>query len=52
VLLPGRNDEVFGLGLLQHQPLRPHIVTGVPPVTTRIEISEVQALLKSDMDSG
>ena len=45
VLLPGGDDEVLGLVLLQHQPLHLDIVLGVAPVAQRVEVAEVEAVL-------
>ena len=47
VLLAGGDDEILGLLLLQHQPLRSHVVAGVTPVAPRIEIAEIQSLLQT-----
>src|SRR5690606_4834672 len=37
-LLAGRDHVVVGLGLLQHQPLREHVVARVSPIAARVEI--------------
>src|SRR5262249_26249088 len=44
------DDEVVGLRLLKHHPDRLHIVAGIAPVALRVEISEIQFVLKSKFD--
>ena len=39
------NHVVIRFRLLQNQPLRANVVPGMPPVATRIQITEVQAVL-------
>src|SRR5947207_8265393 len=48
--LPGCNDVVAGLVLLQHQPHRLHVVAGIPPVATGIEIAQDELLLEAQRD--
>src|SRR5262249_28876989 len=40
MLLAGGDHEILGFFLLQHQPLRFHILTGMTPVPPRVEIPE------------
>ena len=50
VRLPGGDDVVVGLVLLQHQPHRPHVVAGVAPVPFGVERSHHQLVLQSELD--
>ena len=40
-----------GSRLLQHQPLRAHVVPGVAPVAQRVQVAEVQALFEALVDA-
>ena len=51
VLLAGGDDVVLRLSLLQPQPLHLHVVAGVTPVTFGIEVAEVEAILKCQLDA-
>src|SRR5262249_23241381 len=51
VLNAGGNQKIFGLSLLQHQPLHFDVVPRMPPVPQRIQITEVQAVLQSQLDT-
>src|ERR1700733_6431087 len=42
MLLTAGDYVVDGLRLLQHQPLRAYVVAGVAPITSGVEVSEVQ----------
>ena len=42
--LAGRDDEVVGLGLLEHQPHRLDVLRRVAPVSLGVEIAEVQMI--------
>ena len=46
------NDKVIRLVLLKNQPHALHIVAGIAPVATGIEIAEIQFVLKSGRDAG
>ena len=48
----GSDNEIFGLFLLQHQPLHPHIIFGVPPVAQCIHIAQIQAVFQALRDIG
>ena len=50
VRLAGGDDVVVGLVLLQHQPHRPHVVAGVPPVTLRVQRPHHQLVLQPELD--
>src|SRR5258707_1149733 len=52
MLLSGRDDKILRRVLLQHQPLSTDIVTRMAPVPLRIQIAQIQCLLKSDMNAG
>ena len=52
MLLPGGDDEVFRLSLLQHEPLRAHIVACMTPVAQRIEIAQEHGLVQPGVDPG
>ena len=45
ILLACRDDVIFGLRLLQHEPLRADVVARVAPVAARVEIAQVQAIV-------
>ena len=47
VLLAGGDHEVFGLVLLQHQPLHLDIVARVAPVALCVEVAEIEAVLQA-----
>ena len=49
--LPVAMTKSSGVLLLQHQPLRAHVVPRVAPVAARVEIAEVQRVLQADMDA-
>ena len=51
-LATGSNDEVVGFFLLQHQPLHFDVVAGMTPVTQRVQIAEIQAVLQPERDAG
>ena len=51
VLLAGRDHEVLGLRLLQHEPLRAHEVTRMTPIAQRIKIAQEQTLFESLADA-
>ena len=48
----GGDNEIFGLFLLQHQPLHPHIIFGVPPVAQCVHIAQIQAVFQTLRDIG
>src|SRR5919108_1964390 len=50
--LAGRDHEVFGLLLLEHQPHRLDVVLGVAPVTFGVEIAEQELVLEAELDGG
>src|SRR5215467_4906750 len=50
--LPGRDDVVVGLLLLQHDPHGLDIVARMAPVTLRIEIAQIKPLLIALVDGG
>src|SRR4029079_18742213 len=50
ILLPGGDDEVARLFLLQHQPLHADIVPRMTPIAQGIEVAEVEAVLESLAD--
>ncbi len=52
ILHAGGNHEIFRLVLLQHHPLHPDVIFGMPPVTQRIHIAQVQARLQPLRDVG
>ena len=52
VLLACGDHIIFRLLLLQHQPLHLNIVSRMAPVPFRIEISEIQRVLQSDLDAA
>src|SRR6185437_1624299 len=43
------NYEIFGLILLQHQPLHLHIIAGVTPVAPGTQISKIKAILQAEL---
>src|SRR5256885_6095036 len=47
MLLARGHDVVLRLRLLQHQPLRTHIVARVSPIPFRIQIAQVQSILQA-----
>src|SRR5216684_3608385 len=50
VLLPGGDDEVFRLVLLQHEPHGLDVILCIAPVASRIQIAEVEAILLTVFD--
>src|SRR5205823_3256600 len=46
MLLPGRNNKVFRLFLLEHEPLHFDIVASVAPITLGVEISQIYRALQ------
>jgi hypothetical protein len=52
VLHAGGDDEVFGLALLQHQPLHLDVIAGMAPVALGVQVAEVQAILQAELDAG
>src|SRR5438552_17743183 len=50
--LAGRDNVIVRLFLLEHQPDRFHIIGGVAPIAFRIQITEEELFLKSQLDSG
>lgn len=52
VLHAGGNDEIFGLVLLQHQPLHFDVVTRMAPVAQRTHVAEIEAVLQAERDAG
>ncbi len=50
VTLAGGDHVVVRLVLLQHQPHGPDVVTGVAPVTARIEVAEHELVLEPEGD--
>ncbi len=48
--LAGGHDVVVGLVLLQHQPHRPHVIPGVPPVPFGVERAHHQLVLQPEAD--
>src|SRR5665213_56978 len=51
VLFAGGNHKVLGFGLLQHEPLRTHVVTRMAPITHRVEITQKNALIQPLMEA-
>ena len=51
MLFAGRDDVIVGLLLLQHQPLRAHVVARMAPVAQRVEIAQVQAVVEAGFDA-
>jgi hypothetical protein len=52
VRLPGGDDVVVGLLLLEHQPHRLDVVTGEAPVALGVEVAEHDVLLRAEVDAG
>ena len=52
VLHAGGNHKVFGLVLLQHEPLHAHVVFGVAPVAQGVDVAHVQAVFQALADVG
>src|ERR1700722_14865261 len=52
MLLAGRDDKILRRGMLQHQPLGTDIVARMAPIPPRIQVTQVQCLLKTDMNAG
>ena len=52
ILLASGNDVVFGLRLLEHEPLRVNVVPRVAPIAQRIEVAEVKTLVETGLDAG
>jgi hypothetical protein len=52
VLHAGGDHEVFGVVLLQHQPLHFDVVAGMAPVAQRAHVAQVQAVLQAERDAG
>ena len=52
VLNAGRDNEVFGLVVLQNEPHAFHIILGVAPVAEAVEVAEVQAILLALSNAG
>src|SRR6266478_336503 len=52
MLLARGNDEIFGLRLLQDEPLRAHIVARMPPIPKRVEVAQIQALVEPLVNAG
>ena len=52
VLHAGGDDEVFGLVLLQHEPLHFDVVPGVTPVALGIHVAQIEAVLQAELDAG
>ena len=52
MLFASRYDVVFRRALLQHQPLRFDIVPRVPPISHRVEVTKVHAVLEPFADSS
>ena len=52
VLNAGRDNEVFGLVVLQNEPHAFHVVLGVAPVAEAVEVAEVQAILLALGNAG
>ena len=50
--LAGGHDVVAGFGLLQHQPHRLHVVTGVTPVTLGVQVAQHDLVLQAEFDAG
>ena len=50
-MLPGRDNKILGLLLLQHQPLHLNIIFGVAPVAQGVQIAEKQAILQAELDA-
>lgn len=48
----GRDNEVFGLVVLQNEPHAFHVVLGVAPVAEAVEVAEEQAVLLALGDTG
>jgi len=49
---PVAMDEVFGVVLLQHQPLHFDVVPGVAPVALGVHVAEEEAVLQAELDPG
>lgn len=50
MLHPGGDDEVFRYLLLKHEPHTLHIVLGIAPVSKRVQIAQLQMILKALRD--
>lgn len=48
ILSAGGDDEIFGLVLLQHEPLHFHIVTRVSPVAQCVEVAQMQTVVQPE----
>ena len=51
VVLAGGDDEIFGLLLLQHQPLGLDEVARMAPVALGVEVAEIEAILQAEPDA-
>src|ERR1035437_7388413 len=50
--LPGRNDEVIGLVLLQHPPHGVDVLRGITPVATSFNVAHEEGVLEASLDTG
>ena len=51
VLHAGGDDEIFGLRLLQHEPLHFNVVLGVAPIALGVQVAQEQAVLQAQLDA-
>ena len=49
-LSAGGDDEIFGLFLLEHHPLHPDVILGMPPIAEGVHVAQIQAFLKALRD--
>ena len=52
MLLACGNDKIFGLVLLEHEPLHLNVIFGMSPVTLGIQVAKVETILKVEADAG
>ena len=52
MLLTGGDNEIIGGLLLEHEPLHFYVIPGVTPVTKCIQVSDIQAVLQPQINSG
>ncbi len=50
--LPGGDDVVLGLVLLEHQPHGLDVVAGEAPVALGVEVAQVELVLEAELDAG
>ena len=51
VRAPGGHDVVIRPPLLQHEPHRPNVITGVTPVAPGIQVAKAQLLAQAQLDA-